>query len=116
MAKDTAKVTDPNKVDWDSADEIKKGFASFKFENKGDVFIGTYSGEGEVVSDDGEIAEAFIFVNEEGVDVGLWKSFDLNRKMEEIPVGAAVRVEYVADIETKRGLNPMKQYSVKYKY
>lgn len=112
-----AKTTDPNKVDWASADEVKKGFATFPFNEIGDHFIGTFVGEDQIANNEtGEIAEAFLFEDAEGHTTGIWKSYDLTRKMEEVPEGAAVRIEYVRDIETKRGLNPMKEYSVKFKY
>lgn len=111
------KKFDPAKEDhWNDVEEVRKGFQTFKFENHGDTFVGTFRGEEIITTDDGEQIEAFVFDDLEGIPVGIWKSHDLTRKLEEVPEGSPVRIEYRSDIPTRRGQTPMKEFKVQYKY
>lgn len=111
------KKFDPAKKDhWADVEEVRKGFTTVKFENIGDSFVGIYRGEETITTDDGELIEAFTFDDLEGMPVGIWKSHDLTRKLEEVAEGSTVRIEYRSDVPTRRGQTPMKEFKVQYKY
>lgn len=111
---DTKQTTD---VSWDDVPVVKAGVGEIvKFDNVGDFFVGTYLGKAEVTTDDGEIIEAHTFENDMGLPVAIWASYDLNRKLADIGNGILVRVEYVRDVETKRGLSPMKEFKVQARF
>jgi hypothetical protein len=102
---------------WAGVDSVKAGIGAIvKFEDIGTVFVGTYQGMGEVTTEDGEIIEAHKFNDPDGLPVAIWASHDLNRKLEEVPNYSPVRIEYIRDVPTKRGLTPMKEFKVQAKF
>ncbi len=109
-------MTDNN---WDDVPEIEAGIGeTYTFKNKGDVVIGEYLGTGELELDTDDGEEIALYHRIKTDDMGtlaLSSSFDLGRKLEDIAVGTQVRIEYLKDIPTNRGLSEMKVFKVQAK-
>lgn len=84
------------------------------FDTIGDVFIGQYMGPRTITPENGR-DEPFTVLTFRGRDGGLYAvntSYKLNDALEDVDLGTWVKLEYVADIETNRNLNPMKDFRV----
>lgn len=101
---------------WEGVDTIAPGIGEVvKFQNIGDVLVGTYLGRTEVETDDGMVG-AHTFVDPNGEPIAAWASYDLDKKLAEVQTESLVRIEYVKDIETSRGQTPMKSFRVQAKF
>lgn len=101
---------------WDGVDAISPGIGEIvKFQTFGDVLIGTYLGRVEIETDDGMVG-AHTFVDPNGEPIAAWASYDLDKKLAEVPEQSLVRIEYTKDIQTSRGQTPMKSFRVQAKF
>lgn len=91
------------------------------FDSIGDVFVGQFVGiqtiTPEGVDKDGKPNEPFdlyIFTGRDGNSYSINKSWKIETAFDDYDVQADewVRITYVKDVETKRGLNPMKDFKV----
>jgi hypothetical protein len=89
------------------------------FDTIGDTFVGQYVGEQTITPEGtdskGEPLEPFdlyIFTGRDNNSYSVNKSWKLEQAMEMVKIDDWVRIVYVKDVETKRGLNPMKDFRV----
>lgn len=118
---ETADVsTSPEGWEWETVAE--ESAATVVFDTIGDVFIGEYLGSEHIEPENGKRNEQsgenedafdrFVFRARDGKRYAINKSYKLNAAMEDVDEGQWVRITYVADIETSRKLNPMKDFRV----
>lgn len=86
------------------------------FDTVGDELIGTYRGI-ETIEPDDDPDNAFSRYLLEGTDGELYAtniSYALRSAVEkhDVKVGDMLRIRYVGDVKTKRGLNPMKDFEI----
>lgn len=86
----------------------------FQFENYGDVLVGTFRKIEHIEPEEGEPFDRIILDTDDG-SVGVNPSYSLTRAFAKVNVGDLVRITYVQDIQTARGLNPMKDFRVEVK-
>lgn len=105
-------------TEWETvADESP---ARVNLDEIGDVFIGTYTGilsipaENNITREhpEGEAFDLYTFKGVDGKPYALGKTNKLDSAMESIQPGAKVRIELMKLIQTKNGLNPMKDFKV----
>lgn len=107
--------TSPEGWEWDTVAE--ESATTVIFDEIGDVFIGQYIGEEHIEQEpdkDGkdQSFDRYVFRGRDGSRYAVNKSYKLNEAMETVGTDQWVRITYVADITTKRGLNPMKDFRV----
>ncbi len=114
-----ASPTKPVKDSWDDVPEIEAGIGeTYTFKNVGDTVIGEYLGTGELELDTDNGEETAVYHRVKTDDMGtlaLSSGFDLSRKLESIANGTQVRIEYIKDIPTGRGMTDMKSFKVQAK-
>jgi hypothetical protein len=105
-----------NNDGWDNVSDVEAGFATtFMFNDIGETFIGHYLELTEIGLTNGDIATAAIFADSNGERIGIWANHDLLGKLKKVDFGSEVRIEFTAEREIRRGLSPMKEFSVKAK-
>jgi len=87
------------------------------FDEFGDVFVGQYVGTEHIEQpiDEKGIDQSFDLLNFRARDGQLYainSSYKLVEAMGKVDEGDWVRITYVKDLPTKRGLNPMKDFVV----
>ncbi len=100
--------------DWKWETTMEESPTTVIFDSFGDVFIGMYLGEERIDPDNGK-DEPFIRYVFKGRDLARYavnKSYKLSQAMDKIDVGSWVKITYVKNIETSRGLQPMKDFQV----
>lgn len=104
--------------DWES---VAEGFGTkVVFDNIGDKFSGKFTGTRtvELTKDGGdlEVAKAAEFTKN-GQKYWCWIPYQLREAIdsEEIIPGDVVQIEFTGESETKRGLNPVKVFTIRRK-
>lgn len=84
------------------------------FDTVGESFTGRYVGEEHIDPDNGkdEAFDRFTFRAKDGELYAITKSYKIADALEDVKPDTWVRITYVKDIPTKRGLNPMKDLKV----
>lgn len=109
----------PDDWEWDRVAEESP--AKVEFDTIGDTFIGQYAGTQHVEQEEIDKAtgerkdtsfDLFLFRGRDGKLYAINTSWKLREAMESVAKGSWVRIQYVADIPTKRGQNPMKDFTV----
>jgi hypothetical protein len=109
--------TKPTTNEWST---VSEGAATrLQFEKFGDVFIGTYVGEATITPPEADPFDVYQFraaLDQEGLEenelVQMSQSYELKQTMSKVSPGTLCRIEYVKDVPTSRGLNPMKSFKV----
>ena len=106
--------TEPAGIEWENVAE--RSAITILFDKFGDTFIGQFAGtefiEPENGAEDGsDNFTRFVFTRD-GQRFAINLSYKVAKAMTGIAEGKWVRIKYVADIPTKRGLNPMKDFVV----
>ena len=87
-----------------------------RFTTVGQVVIGRYEGTSEVsiIDDDGAEATrtAMILLTGDG-KVHFFPPYQIRELLSDLNIGDMLRIEYKGDSPTKRGLNPVKRFTVK---
>lgn len=105
----------PSEWEWETV--VEEAPTRVVFDTIGDTFIGQFVGEEHIEQAPNEKGEdqSFDLFNFRGRDGQLYainKSYKLEEAMGKIGDGDWVRIVYVKDLPTKRGLNPMKDFTV----
>lgn len=82
------------------------------------MFIGTYVGPRIIEMEDGESAKAAEFFSEETQEkYYCWQGYSISAAIDakEMEPGDVVRIKYMGEKPTKRGLNPVKVLEIKRK-
>lgn len=82
------------------------------FDTPGDIFVGRYEGTLHIAPEGKDEFDVFTFRGENGERYAINTSYRLLEAMEDVQPGQWVRLTYVKDIETRRGLNPLKDFRV----
>ena len=103
--------------DWNWETVAKEAPTKIIFDTIGDVFVGKYVGKEHIEREpDAEGKDRSFWLHKfEGRDGDVYSvndSFDLNEKMAEDMIGKWVRLTYLKDVKTERGLNAMKSFRV----
>lgn len=112
--------TKPSDAGWNT---VAEGAATrVNFDTIGDVYIGTYLGTDHITPPDSDAFDVYQFTTagdqtglSDGELVAINQSYDLRNTFEKIAPGTLCRIEYVKDVPTGRGLNPMKSFKVQTK-
>lgn len=106
-----SKPTQNTEDEWTTVQE--ESATRIVFDTIGDVFIGTFQGLEEIPHPQtGEIMGYLMFRGTDGELYSTSASWKLTRAFEKVSPGDKVRITYIKDVETGRGLNPMKDYRV----
>lgn len=109
-------TTAPDDWEWETVSEESP--IGVVFENVGDVFIGKYLGPETITTDkpynsDGDTSfDVFLFRGRDEKRYSMPQSYNLMKAMEKVQEGQWCRIEFCAEVETKRGQNPMKDFRV----
>lgn len=99
--------------DWEFETVSAESAARVVFDTIGDVFVGQYVQEQTITPENGdEPFDLYIFTGRDGNSYSINKSWKIAQAMDDVKPDEWVRITYVKDIETKRGLNPMKDFKV----
>lgn len=83
----------------------------FKFENIGDQLVGVYRSIEHIEPEEGEPFDRVVLDTDEG-PVAIPTSYSVMRAIGKAEPGDRLRITYIRDIQTSRGLNPMKDFRV----
>ena len=108
----TPDVSAPSEWEWETV--VEESATTVIFDTVGDQFVGLYTGSEHIDPDNGkdEPFDRFVFQGRDGELYAVNKSFKLETAMQDIDPGQWVRITYVKDVPTGRGLNPMKDFRV----
>lgn len=100
--------------DWEFKTVAEEGATTVVFDDIGDIFVGQYVGTEHIEPDNGkdDPFDRFTFRGRNGVLYAINQSYKLSQAMDKVSPGDWVRLTYVKDIETKRGLQAMKDFRV----
>ncbi len=101
--------------DWEFETVVDKAAMLYEFDTIGDVFIGQFEGVDHIVPDNGDPEfDRYNFRGRDGELYCINPSYKIQGAQEDElwNKGDWVRMTYVADIPTKRGLNPMKDIKI----
>lgn len=100
----------PDDWEWDAVTEESP--TRVVFDTIGDQFVGQFIGEMHVQQEsnegEDESFDLYTFRGRDGKLYAVNKSWKIEQGMEKVAEGDWIRMRYVADIPTKRNLNPMK--------
>lgn len=111
-AADTPDVSAPD--EWEFETLVDESPTMIIFDTIGDQFVGQYVEKQHIDPDNGkdEPFDRFNFRARDGGLYGVNSSYQLVEALEKIEPHTWVRITYVKDIPTKRGLNPMKDFKI----
>lgn len=119
MARSTKATTNTpipsaNADEWEWENVVEASPSRVIFDTIGDEFIGQFIGEEEIDPGTGEedVFSLYLFRGRDGELYGINKSYKLAQAMDKIEPGSWVKIQYVKDINTGRGLNPMKDFRI----
>ena len=100
--------------EWEFETLVEESPTMVIFDTIGDVFVGQYVGIEHIDPDNGkdEPFDRFNFRARDGELYALNSSYQLVDALKKVDPGTWVRVTYIKDIPTKRGLNPMKDFRI----
>lgn len=100
--------------EWEFETLVEESPTMVIFDTVGDVFVGQYVGIEHIDPDNGkdEPFDRFNFRARDGELYALNSSYQLVDALKKVDPGTWVRVTYIKDIPTKRGLNPMKDFRI----
>lgn len=102
----------PEGMEFDGFDTvIEESATTIIFENPGESFIGEFRGSEDITPENGEPFSRWIFMRD-GTLYAINKSYQLEDLASKVSPGQWVRITYVKDISTKRGLNDLKDMKV----
>lgn len=103
--------------DWEFETIAEAAPTRVVFDTIGDVFIGQYQGIEHIVPEDSKVEpfDLFIFLGRDGNRYSVNTSYKLEKALADVDVDTWVRLKYVNDIPTGRGLQPMKDFVVSVK-
>lgn len=110
--------------DWEFETVAEESATTVILEDEGDQFIGQYVGQDKIEFEaidqetkevKTETFERFVFRARDNRLYAMNKSYKLDEAMSKVQPEQWVRITLVKNIETKRGLNPMKDFRVEVK-
>lgn len=108
----TRDVSAPDGLQWSTIAE--ESATTVIFDTVGDAFVGRYIGIEHIEPDNGkdEPFDRFTFRAKDRELYAVNQSYKLADALKDVDPGTWVRITYVKDISTKRGLNPMKDFVI----
>lgn len=106
----------PEGVEFEWQNVVERSAIVMQFDKIGDTFIGQYDGvehiEPENGADDGsDNFDRYVFLRD-GNRFAVNMSYKVAKALDGVEKGTWVRIKYVANVPTKRGLNDMKDFVV----
>jgi hypothetical protein len=110
---DTSLLTE-SPSDWQWETVVAESPTTVIFEVAGDTFIGKFIERRTITPDNGrtEPFDLFIFEGRDGQPYAVNTSYKLDMALTADVIGRFVRLVYIKDVETGRGLQPMKDFRV----
>jgi hypothetical protein len=109
-------MSDSAAEEWET---VSEGYGQKILWSKGYTFTGTFDGTREVPLDDSEdgfsTAPAASFTDSAGQKYWCWLPYQLKESLTPDMVGAVVRITCTGEETTKRGLNPVKTFTIQRK-
>jgi hypothetical protein len=104
-------------ADWEFETVVEESPTTIVFDTIGDVFVGQYIGTEHIdlpLDKDGkdQSFDRYTFRGRDGELYALNQSYKIEMGMDKAAPGQWVRITYVKDIPTSRGLQPMKDFRI----
>jgi hypothetical protein len=99
--------------DWEFETVAEESAITVILDTPGDQFIGQYIGSDHIEPENGgEAFDRFVYRGRDSRLYAMNKSYKLEQAMEKVELQQWVRITLVKEIETKRALQPMKDFRV----